>query len=91
MPDTGARESPSFHQGISNAPIPQHPDGYWNPSPGIALSLLAQKITPSDVAHLEFVGRKGWKSALVIQATDGNYTEANASLRGEAGNEARAL
>lgn len=68
---------------------PQHPDGYWAPSPGVALSLLAQKIRPKDIEHLTYAGRKGWQSLLVILGTSGNYTEANASVEGKAKSEAR--
>lgn len=54
----------------------QNPEGYWDPSPSLALSLLAQRIQREDVAHLQRGKRQAWKIAVATVTTDETIDEA---------------
>lgn len=65
------------------------PDDFFHPhrdpTPGLGVALLAQRILPRDVAYLTRKKAAGWRSLLVLGATDGDLHEAGDSVRGGAG------
>lgn len=53
-----------------------HPEGFFDPSPGLAHALLAQRIRPRDVAHLLRRKAAAAQSLLAMAATEGELEEA---------------
>lgn len=52
-----------------------------DPTPGLAVALLSQRILPRHVQHLKRKKASGWRSVLVIGATDGDINEAGDELQ----------
>lgn len=63
------------------------PGGYWDPSDGLALALLAQRIHASDVLHIKKGDEKQWRTLLVIASTEGAHEEAGVVMKGIAESE----
>lgn len=52
-----------------------------DPTPGLALALLSQRILPRHVQHLTRKKASGWRSLLVLGATDGDFHEAGDEIK----------
>lgn len=61
----------------------QDPMGYWDPTGGLGLALLAQHILPADVGHLHRRQRaQGWRTFAITFATEGEVVESASEVKG---------
>lgn len=60
-----------------------NPAGYFDPTPGLAMALLAQRVLPKDVKHLLRKKAGTLESLLVLAATDGEVDEAPDDVIGQ--------
>lgn len=58
------------------------PAGFFDPSPGLAPALLAQRVRPQDVQHLMRKKAGALESLLVIAATEAELEEAENDIEG---------
>lgn len=59
------------------------PAGYWDATPGLAPALLAQRVTPKQMKHLQRKQAAGWKSIFMLAATEGEIEDAGDDVIGK--------